>query len=266
MIDAQMYDAFSKDYDRFVNWKARLSAEIPFLKSELGKLDHDPGTELSILDAACGTGQHAIALVKAGYNCTGADFSEAMISRARENANHAGLKMTFLQAGFGQLSKKFGEDHFDGLICLGNSLPHLLDAHSLADALADFCTVLKPGGKIILQNRNFDLVLAEKVRWMPPQTFREGEETMLYARFYDFDEDGRLTFNIQIFSAEGSGSFDQRVISTRLWPMTCDLLAIALETAGFTSLTRFGDLEGSGYDPQASENLVITAKARSFVQ
>ena len=256
-----MYVEFSKDYDRFVNWDERLSAELSFLKSALGKIEHDPGQKLSILDAACGTGQHAIALARAGYNCTGADFSQAMVFRAQENASQADLNMTFLQAGFGQLSKKFGKDPFDGLICLGNSLPHLLDAHSLADALADFYAVLKPGGLIILQNRNFDLVLKEKVRWMPPQTFRDGEATMVFARFYDFDEDGRLTFNIQIFRAEGRGSFDQQVISTRLWPMTCDLLVNALETAGFTSLQCFGDLAGSAYNPEVSGNLVITAKA-----
>ena len=74
MSDTQMYDAFSAHYDRFVNWEARLSAELPFLISELDNIDPDHGEPLTVLDAACGTGQHAIALAKAGYNCAGADF------------------------------------------------------------------------------------------------------------------------------------------------------------------------------------------------
>ena len=259
MNDTRMYDQFSKDYDRFVNWESRLSAELPFLTAALEETG-TPAEEMSILDSACGTGQHAIALEKAGFSCSGADFSQAMVSRARENAQLQGMSMTFRQAGFGQLAATFGQDRFDALLCLGNSLPHLLDEFSLADALWDFAAVLKPGGKVILQNRNFDLVLSERSRWMPPQTFREGENTWIFARFYDFDPDGRLTFNIQILHAEGEDSFEQKVISTRLWPMTRDMLVEAMERAGFEALKLFGDLQGSAYEPQTSGNLVITAK------
>ncbi len=258
MNNPSMYDAFSQHYDRFVNWEERLAAETPFLRSELNQISADQGKALSILDTACGTGQHAIALAKADFQCTGADFSQEMVAAARRNAKKAGLKMNFQQAGFGELATTFGQDRFDGLICLGNSLPHLLDPVSLADALADFKAVLRPGGKIILQNRNFDLVLAARVRWMPPQTYQEGEETWIFARFYDFDADGRLTFNIQILHNEGKGAFDQQVISTRLWPMKKDLLVDFLREAGFSDLGFFGNLEGDDYNPESSGNLVVT--------
>mgnify|MGYP003469742026 CR=1 FL=1 len=31
-----MYDAFAGDYDRFVNWKNRLTYELPFLMEQIG--------------------------------------------------------------------------------------------------------------------------------------------------------------------------------------------------------------------------------------
>lgn len=261
MNDTRMYDEFSAHYDRFVNWEARLSAELPFLKSALNDLRGKPGEKLSILDTACGTGQHAIALTKAGFNCSGADFSEKMVTIAKEKAQQEGFKMTIQQAGFGTLAQTFGEDRFDGLLCLGNSLPHLLEEVSLANAMGDFAAVLKSGGKLIVQNRNFDLVLANRARWMPPQTFRKGDAAWIFARFYDFDADSRLTFNIQILHSEGKGEFHQQVISTRLWPMKKALVEKFLIEAGFHELQFFGNLEGETFNPGSSGNLVITAKA-----
>lgn len=261
MNNINMYDAFSQDYDRFVDWDARLSAELPFLISQLQASGIPNGEKPMILDAACGTGQHAVALAQAGFNCLGADISPAMIDRAQENASKAGLAMTFHQAGFGHLEDTFGKDRFDGLLCLGNSLPHVLDESALRETLSDFIAVLKPGGRLILQNRNFNLVMAERERWMPPQTYHEGGSTWIFSRFYDFDDDGRLTFNIQILREEGKEGFEQSVIQTRLWPMTSATLIAALGKAGFTSLECFGDLSGSAYEPQVSGNLVITARA-----
>jgi SAM-dependent methyltransferase len=61
------YDDFSQDYDRFVNWGSRLEAEIPFVEERLGELDLPKGQKPCVLDAACGTGMHAIELARRGY-------------------------------------------------------------------------------------------------------------------------------------------------------------------------------------------------------
>ena len=42
-------------------------------------------TPVSVLDIACGTGQHIIALQKHGFTGSGADISEEMVKTAREN-------------------------------------------------------------------------------------------------------------------------------------------------------------------------------------
>jgi len=261
MTDTNMYDQFSKDYDRFVNWEARLSSEIPFLSDQLNALQAGSGRSVTVLDAACGTGRHVIALSDLGFECAGADFSKSMVEKARSNGNEAGHEIVFKQAGFGALSDVFGEESFDGVICLGNSLPHVLDESGLAAALGDFRRVMPLGGKLILQNRNFDQVLAEQSRFMTPQTYREGSRTWVFARFYDFDPDGRLTFNIQILSSLNGEDFSQQVISTRLWPMKRALLLSFLRAAGFGKFELFGNLEGDDYDERQSGNLVIVARA-----
>ena len=49
-----MYDDFSSNYDRFVNWPGRLAAELPFIERQLQAVE-----ARRVLDAACGTGRHA---------------------------------------------------------------------------------------------------------------------------------------------------------------------------------------------------------------
>lgn len=257
-----MYDQFSQDYDRFVNWDARLSVEMPFLAKELASLSN-VGPQVRVLDAACGTGQHLIALADQGFDVSGADFSVGMIERARQNAQSAHHAIPLEVAGFGQLADVFGQNSFDAVLCLGNSLPHVLDEQSLRDAVADFRKTLRPGGKLILQNRNFDQVLVAKNRWMGPQTYREGDHTWIFARFYDFDPDERITFNIQILSSQGEDAFQQKVVSTRLWPLTKGQLVSEVEAAGFVAIHLYGNLEGSDFDPETSENLVVVARAAS---
>jgi glycine/sarcosine N-methyltransferase len=253
-----MYDTFSKDYDRFVNWPSRLAAEMPFIERILGVTE--VGGPLRVLDAACGTGMHAIALAKAGYKTAGADLSVGMIEQACANALAERVSVRFEKAGFGELGKVFGEDSFDALLCLGNSLPHLLDSEALAISLADFAACLSPGGLVLIQNRNFDSVLSSRERWMEPQTYRQEGREWLYLRFYDFEPDDLITFNIVTLERIGDAPWTQSITTTRLRPWRQSELVVALSEIGFRDISCYGDMAGNPFEPQASGNLVILAR------
>jgi glycine/sarcosine N-methyltransferase len=249
------YDSFADDYDRFVNWPGRLAYELPFLEAALQRAAPKP----AVLDAACGTGQHALALAERGYPTAGADLSPAMIDRAKQNALARGLGVRFEPAGFSQMADTFGRESFEAVLCLGNSLPHVPDQAGLADALSDFAAVLQPGGLLILQNRNFDQVLAHKARWMEPQSAREGDTEWLFVRFYDYLDDGGIDFNILRLRREGDAPWQQQLTSTRLRPLTQTDLTQALPLAGFERIEWYGGLDGSPFDPAQSGNLVVLA-------
>jgi glycine/sarcosine N-methyltransferase len=249
-----MYDDFSSDYDRFVDWPGRLAAEFPFIEHQLQAVGAH-----RVLDAACGTGMHALALARRGYAAVGADLSPGMIARARANAAAAGVDVPFEVAGFGGLNAQVGTG-FDALLCLGNSLPHLLAPADLAAALADFAACLRPEGLLLIQNRNFDAVLARGERWMDPQAHQEGNVEWLFLRFYDFESDGTLAFNLVTLRREGSDAWRQQVSTTRLWPLRQEELIAALRPAGFGKVTCWGDTRGASFDPARSPNLVVTAR------
>jgi ubiquinone/menaquinone biosynthesis C-methylase UbiE len=254
-----MYNTFSDDYDRFVNWESRLAFELPFIEKAI-TIAQQGKEALKILDVACGTGMHAISLSRHGYSVSGADLFPNMIDRARQNAREANADVRFEVAGFGGLTQTFGKASIDALVCLGNSLPHVDNEAALQAALNDFAMVLRPGGVLLLQNRNFDKVMAQKIRWMEPQAHREGEREWAFFRFYDFEPDGHIQFHIVTLYREGARNWQQTLRSTRLFPLLQVDLNRALIATGFSDMQCFGSMDGSTFSPEQSENLIITAR------
>jgi glycine/sarcosine N-methyltransferase len=260
--EVPLYDTLSDDYDHFVNWENRLAYEMPFIERTL----REAGV-CQVIDVACGTGMHAIELARRGYKVVGADLSAPMIERARENASIAGVEVHFIVAGFGELAEKLAlspvegvSGQFDAVLCLGNSLPHVLSAADLSDALADFATVLRPGGLLLIQNRNFDAVLARRERFMGPEAHREGDREWLFVRFYDFNPGGTITFNMVVLRRDGKGNWSQQIEATELRPLTYSELSASLTATGFTDIVCYGDMEGAPFDPDRSSNLIVTAR------
>lgn len=251
MSQVPLYDALAVDYDRFVNWEARLAHELPFFEGVF-----EAGGIHRVLDAACGTGHHALALAQRGYEVVGADLSEAMVEQARENAISAGVDVPFAVAGLGGLHSLGGT--FDAAICLGNSLPHLLTEQALADALSDFAAVLRPGGLLVIQNRNFDRVWAEQERFMSPQTYRDGQQEWIFVRFYDFHPE-TVTFNMIRLRREAEG-WTQDVESTELRAIFARQMSTLLAEAGFGKVGFYGDYRGSAFDEAQSGDLIAVAR------
>jgi SAM-dependent methyltransferase len=274
-----LYESFD-EYDRFVNWDRRLAYELPFVERQLQSLAAQmqpvqAPSDLRVLDVACGTGRHAIALAQRGYSVTGVDLSPAMIERARANAAAAGVDgVSFAVAGFGLLSEHLPDavhppDGFNAVLCLGNSLPHVLTEEALCIALEDMAAVLRPGGLLLVQTRNMDAVMDQRSRWMPLQARREealvpqtGRE-WLFVRFYDFNEDGTITFNVVTLErGRPDRAWKQKVDATRLYPWRYRQLVEAVGAAGFVDLVCYGDMAGARYDRESSGNLVLVARRK----
>ncbi len=238
-----------------MNWQARLAHELPFLE----RLFQEHGI-LRVLDTACGTGHHAIALAQRGYRVAGTDLSVAMIKHARQNAADLGLDVHFAVAGLGELSGQdamFSAAPWDAALCLGNSLPHLLTRSAVDQALADFAMLLRPGGLLLIQNRNLDRVWTERQRFMDPQSYRGRDGERVFVRFYDFHPE-KITFNMIRLQRTAEGWL-QEVDATDLRPILRDDLAGALQVAGFHPVTFYGGYDGSPFDLARSDDLIALA-------
>jgi glycine/sarcosine N-methyltransferase len=249
--DLDLWDTLSEEYDRFVDWEQRLAGEMPFLESALASVG-----ARRVLDAACGTGHHALALAAKGYHAVGADISAGMIRRARENARRAGAAVVFHQAPLGSLHQTI-VGPFDAVLCLGNSLPSLLSADALHEALVDAARLLVPGGLLIVQNLNYDRLWPRQERFLPLVTHRQGAEEWLFWRLMDFHQ-RTLTFNMIIFHKKNE-EWNYRVGSAELRPIFRDELDQQLPRAGFSALESYGDYAGHPYERDTSGDLILVA-------
>ncbi|MBI4318909.1 MAG: class I SAM-dependent methyltransferase [Chloroflexi bacterium] len=248
----ELYDEFAGFYDHMVSWHRRLGNEAAFFRQVF-----EAHGARRILDMACGTGMHAVLFAEWGYDVVGVDLSAEMIKRARQNARKSGVSVEFKPIGFGGLSQ--GRlSNFDVIVCLGNSLPHILTEDELARALLDIHRALNPGGTFIVQNRNYDRVWSTKERFMPLDSSDAGGKEYIFFRFLDFHAD-TIVFNIVTFSKE-KGQWSYQVRSTHHRPLFQRDLARLLLDAGFSKLSFYGDYQQHEFDSQTSSDLVVVAR------
>lgn len=255
MREQEFYDRLAVFFDVMTDWPGRLAYEMPFLQRLLG-----PAPQ-RVLDAACGTGWHTIALARAGYQATGADFSAAMIGRARQNAKSQRAAVEFHEASFEALPHTVGVG-FDAVLCLGNSLVHVLSEDDLRRSLAAMAACLRSGGLLVLHNLNYDKRMVQKPRWFQVSSgVMDGQETLVW-RFADYSDGDMITFNIAVFQKGGNGQWSVQVQSTPQRPWQSHELAGLVEEAGLAEIALYGNLAGEAYTPSASGDLVLTAKKR----
>jgi glycine/sarcosine N-methyltransferase len=257
-MNAQVfYDGLGCDYDLMVAWEERLAREESFFS----RLFAERGSR-RVLDAACGTGMHVIAFTRAGRDCTGADLSPVMVEKARQNARDAGVAARFEVAGFGGLVSSIG-GHFDAVTCIGNSLPHLLDDESLRACLADFAALLVPGGILVIQNRNYDRLLRERQRLMPPVSRVEAEGETVFLRITEYPPAGAVADEVVDFTLltlrKRLGEWSLHAQNTPLRAMRRSTLESELKKAGFAAVRAYGSYAFDEFDAAGSSDLVIVA-------
>ena len=148
------------------------------------------------------------------------------------------------------------------MLCLGNSLPHLLTQDDLVAALRGMAGVLRTGGALVLQNLNYDLRWQGQPRWFMAQGgVLDGQEVLVW-RFADYDAPaGRIAFHIALFRKDAP-NWKVEVHTTPHRPLfRADLLA-ALTEAGFIEPCTYGRMArpDETFDVSRSGDLVVVAK------
>ena len=235
-------------YDATINWNARLAREIPYLREVFG----EPGA--NILDAACGPGRHLAAMAEAGYCMTGLDRSIEMLSLARRRAATTNIDAHFIESAFEDIPTDAGP--FDGIYCLGNSLASTADADVARRSIAALARALRPGGALVCQVLNFDMMRNETHKVRGPRVHREGETEYVSSRVYAFHDDMVEVTNITLWNDNG---WQQHVHGGTLYAVSPDQLDSWLTEAGMTVTRQMGAYDGATFDPAASNDLIVTS-------
>lgn len=131
---AELYDLFyaDKSYESEASWISSMLMSAS-----------------AILDLACGTGGHALALAAHGHRVTGVDISESMLRRMRRKAAERGLPIPVSVGDMRRLP--LADATFDAVICLFDSIGYVRTDEGVRAALSAVRRVLKPGGLFVVE-------------------------------------------------------------------------------------------------------------------
>ncbi|MFQ5716181.1 MAG: class I SAM-dependent methyltransferase [Nitrospinales bacterium] len=114
----------------------------------------------AFLDAGCGSGSHSIRLAKRGFQVQAVDFSQNVLSLARENVKDMGLESKIKIQRQDICALSFDSESFPFIVSWGV----LMHVPNFEKALGELVRVLKPGGILVLSENNMDSLEAKLIR------------------------------------------------------------------------------------------------------
>jgi glycine/sarcosine N-methyltransferase len=243
----QFYDNLAGDYDAMTGFEKRFTHEKPFFNLLVRRFGIT-----TALDAGAGTGFHSLLLGELGVRMTAMDVSSKMLERVKLHAKDLRVKIDLLESNFAGMPQRL-DKAFDAVLCMGNSLPHLLTYEELVQALKNFSAALRPGGILLIQLLNYARILATRER---VQSVKEAGG-ITFVRFYEFHQEF-VVFNILRLKKE-EGQLSHTLDSVKLRPILEPELTSALQEAGFDDLKIHGSIAFDDFHDKTSKDLVVLA-------
>ena len=223
------YHELAKSYDRLTN-DVDYEATVEFYMQILEREGVKPRT---VVDLACGTGSVTEILAGQGYEVTGVDMSEEMLTEAMSKVMDMENPPRFV-------CQKLQELHLpvavDMAVCALDSLDYVTDPADCAEAIRRTYKALNPGGIFI-----FDVNTPEKLRAMDGQVFLDEDDDVYCVWRGEFDEETNIcSYGMDLFQREGDvwhRSFEEH----REYAYSAQQLVGYLKDAGFTNIEVYAD-------------------------
>lgn len=257
-----LYEDLSSAYDALF---PQNPAATDFILGLAGHGHSRHGEVRRVLDLGCATGSQLLDLAASGWEAHGLEPSVPMLGKARAKAELAELEADFREGGMLDATALFPAGHFDLVLCLGNTLPHLGSGEELETFVADLAGLLAPGGFAVLQLLNYDLVLdrlASEDYAFPPLeaggvTFLRRYESAGKKRERKDGDSRRIAFRTGIQRDGGPVIEDL----TMLTPFRPQEVARAIEARGFgrPSMTAGWQAAPGAFDALRDPYLILSA-------
>lgn len=242
-----LYQNFAQDYDEFGEISAYLGAEELFFE----KLFTENQVE-TVLDCACGTGQHLYMLNKLGFQMMGSDYSPAMLAVASKNLTKRKTKIPLRQADFRFLEDAFNET-FDSIVCLTTSLPHLHSDEDLLTALKSMYQRLNPNGLLVLTQGMTDFTLA-----LPPVEVVVNRPDFSRIFVKSHDENFQKIQVLDLYHSPERLEENQYDIIYKI--ILANDYRRLLRQAGYSDVQIYGDYQKTAYDKNSHRMIVVALK------
>ncbi|PLS01219.1 class I SAM-dependent DNA methyltransferase [Neobacillus cucumis] len=242
---AYLYDELMKDapYDQWVS----------FVKECLVKYDVKAK---SLLDLACGTGELSVRFAKHGFDVTGVDLSEDMLSVAQAKSEVNGIKIPFFQQNMADLD---GQGQFDVIGVFCDSLNYLQTEEEVKSTFKNVHQHLQDHGVFIFDVHSIHKITDVFIN----QTFALNEEDVSYIwNSFPGEYPNSVEHELTFFVLEDrSGKYDRidELHFQRTYPI--EQYSNWLEAAGFQLVEISADFEHAEPTPY-SERIFFVAKKK----
>lgn len=247
---SENYDALACDYDWLFS-DEMLVRGLAIAQPATARLLSQLGSECRVLDAACGTGVDTAVLGRHGLSMWAADKSPTMIDHARQRFAGEGLAIPLLQAEWAQLPN-ITEERFDAALCIGNSLVHAAGKNEMVRALMGLRGVLKPGGAIVVDSRNWEKLHSQRpvVQVAENVVVRDGQRCIpLYAwEIPEQFEEEHVAHLVFVFDDGATVMSREHRVGFR--PFTIEQLRERLRAAGLHEIE-------TDFDPQSDRYSIV---------
>ena len=223
------YHELAKSYDRLTN-DVDYEATVEFYMQILDREGLKPRT---VVDLACGTGSVTEILARKGYQVTGVDMSEEMLTEAMAKVMDMENPPRFVCQKLQELRLPRAVDM---AVCALDSLDYITDPADCAEAIRRTYKALNPGGIFI-----FDVNTPEKLRAMDGQVFLDEDDDVYCVWRGEFDEQTNIcSYGMDLFQRRGETwvrSFEEH----REYAYSQQQLTGYLKAAGFTHIEVYAD-------------------------
>jgi SAM-dependent methyltransferase len=245
---AELYDVFyaDKPYDN----------EADFVHQCLQQ--YSAGTTHRVLELACGTGSHALALEKKGYKIVATDYSTDMLACARRKAVQVRSEVAFCHYDMRTLDLPY--DPFDAVICLFDSIGYVATNEALEQVLKGVHRHLRPNGLFVFEFwhaaamlRHYDPLRVRRFNTPDGEVLRIAETTLDYA-----NQLSRVTYIVYELRSDGTyTNFEEAQINRYFLVQE---VAAWLSTYNFTPLKWFNGFNDDAMITDQTWHVVAVAR------
>ncbi len=204
-----------------------------------------PVPQWHVLDLACGRGRHARYVHHKGVKVTGLDLAESNISYASRYLEEG------LQFQVADMRKPYGQNEYDLILNLFTSFGYFDNWEDNLSALQQAKRALKPGGLLVIDFLNVDLV---REKLIPSEELRIEDYQFQINRSMN---EQRILKTIDLKEPNGK----EHHFKEEVWALSLDDFQTLFKACDIELISTWGSYNLAKFEARKSERLILLARA-----